>query len=356
MKTQLDFSNKRVTINDIAREAGVAKSTVSFVLNRKTCGVTISEATRKRVMDIVKAFGYQPNYMARSLKTRQTGNIGFFLSDTVEGGLTNMFFASIMTGVEEECRRQGYGLQIGLFNLTCIDSFIFPTPIRQQCVDGVILAGFVPDEILDKFSQNNIRFVCIGDYMDRPERVCAICLDTIANQMMLIRHLVGLGHRRIASHSPTTPRDLVEAKALACAVKSEFPDIDFQLIYTDDHWADFSAAKPLFEKWMAMPASQRPTALVCTDQTGAAMLDLTRRHSISCPRDFSIAVTGDTVMNRMMNPMLTAIHCNLPQLGTMAADVLIGHLKNHTSPTPADSRKLAEAELIVRESTGPARG
>ena len=96
------MTKKSITISDIAREAGVSKTTVSFVLNQNSGRVPISEATKERVMQVVRAHHYQPNPMAQSLTTRKTGSIGFFLSDNMEGGFANIFFANFLNGDEGE--------------------------------------------------------------------------------------------------------------------------------------------------------------------------------------------------------------------------------------------------------------
>ena len=343
---------KRITISDIAREAGVTKSTVSFVLNDRNGRVPISAATREKVMKVVKRYNYQPNPMARSLITKQTGNLSFILSDNMEGGFSNTFFATCLNGAEAECRRQGYALNIGLFNLSCIDSFIFPTPLRQHSVDGVILAGFVADEILDKFCANQIPCVCIGDYMANPERVTTVSNAVTQGTVDILRYLIKRGHCHIALHFPSTPRDLREIELVKARIAAipELARCRISFLLTPEHNADYAAAEQLMCDLLEMSPSERPTALVGSDQTILAMERELRRHHLECPKDLALVSTADTLLCEFAFPALSAVRYDLKQLGAYAANLLIEHILNGTPLTSAQSKNDFPGILIERDS------
>ncbi len=344
--------NKRITISDIAREAGVTKSTVSFVLNDRSGRVPISAATREKVMKVVERYHYQPNPMARSLTTKQTGNLGFILSDNMEGGFANVFFATCLNGAEAECRRRGYALNVGLFNLSCIDSFIFPTPVRQRCVDGVILAGFVADEVLDKFCTNKIPCVCIGDYMAHPERVATVSTAITQSSLSMLKYLYGRGHRHIAMHYPTTPRDLREIELVKTLLLKtpELAGCRVRFLLTPEHHADYAAAGQLIQDLLAMPSAERPTALIGSDQTTLAMERELRRHHLACPEDLALVSTADTLLCEFASPALTAQHYDLAALGAYAANLLIDHILNDAPLTSAQSKNDFPGTLVERDS------
>lgn len=346
--------NKRITISDIAREAGVTKSTVSFVLNDHAGRVPISAATRARVMKIVEAHNYQPNPMARSLTTRRTGSLGFFLSDDMEGGFANMFFANFLNGAEAECRRRGYGLSVGLFNLTCIDSFIFPTPVRQRCIDGVILAGFVADEVLDKFAENNVNCVSIGDYMAHPERICTVSFDTIGGTLTALKHLVGLGHRRIALPHPVTPRDLLEIERVKRRISAcpELYECEPLFLMTPGHSGDYGAAEQILRSYFAIAEAERPTAILCSDQTALALLSMLHEAGLECPRNLSIIASSDTALCRFASPRLTSVRYDLTGMGEYAARLLIENIEKGTQLTALQSKNDFQGELQAGCSTG----
>ena len=103
---------KRVGIKDVAKEAGVATSTVSYVLNQKTTE-TISEETKKRVLDAVKKLGYVPNLNARSLSSRKSNLIGVLIPQTEPGKefmFSNPFYGELLSSIEYTARKNGYHL------------------------------------------------------------------------------------------------------------------------------------------------------------------------------------------------------------------------------------------------------
>lgn len=344
--------DKRITISDIAREAGVTKSTVSFVLNDRNGRIPISAATREKVLKVVERYHYQPNQMARSLTTRRTGNLGFILSDNMAGGFANVFFATCLNGAEAECRRRGYGLTVGLFNLSCIDSFIFPTPVRQHCVDGIILAGFVADEVLDRICASKIPCVCIGDYMTHPERVTTVSNAITRSTVSLLSYLHRRGHERIAIHYPTTPRDLREVELVKAAL-AETPELARcrpRFMLTPEHNGDYAAAGRLLQDLLALPEAERPTALIGNDQTTLALEHELRRHGLRCPEDLALVSTTDTSLCEFASPALTAQRYDLAALGAHAVTLLIDHIVNGVPLTSEQSKNDFPGTLVERDS------
>ncbi len=339
---------KRITISDIASKVGVAKSTVSLVLNARGSNIPISEETRERVMRVVRECGYQPNAAARALSTKHTGHIGFILSDDMADGLANVFFALCMAGAEAECRSRGYSLNVSLYNLSILDSFIFPAHISQCSVDGVILAGYVEAGVVQKFHNFGIPCVCIGDYMEVRELVPTVANDVVYGTITAVEHALAMGHRQIGLHYPTRRRDLENADAILKRLAPK--DYQVRILHTPDNLGDYSAAKPLLQEWFALPQEERPTVMVVGDQTAIALLKEVSKAGLRCPEDLSVISTSDTRLCELATPGITSIHYDLPQLGQWAAGMLIDHIVRNIPLHPDMSKNDFRGKLIVRES------
>jgi DNA-binding LacI/PurR family transcriptional regulator len=346
---------KKITISDIALRAGVAKSTVSFVLNEKGTQVPISEVTRKKVLKAVHECGYQPNAAARALSTRRTGQIGFILSDRVADGLANVYYANCLAGIEKACRERGYGLNISLYNLSNLDSFVFPKKVGQRAVDGLILADYAQAGVLAKFKEFDIPFVCIGDDLEQEEKVAAVVSDCFGYMRMALRYLVRLGHRRVGLHTPMRRRaeEYAEEFIRQASNDEQCRDCRVTILRTPDIGADYTSAGPLMEAWLALEEKDRSTAIYGNYQTILAFLKELNRRGFKCPRDVSLFSGLDTPFCGLTEPGITSVRQDMAGLGQMAANLLIDHVENVRPLALKIYQSEFPGELIERESCGP---
>jgi LacI family transcriptional regulator len=342
---------KKMTISDIALKAGVAKSTVSFVLNDRGTRVPISEETRQKVLKVVNQYGYQPNSSARALSMRRTGHIGFILSDAVADGWANSFYATCLCGVEAACRRRGYGLNVNLYNLSNVDSFVFPSRIGQRSVDGLILADYVQSAVVKRFQEFDIPCVCIGENTEVGELIPTVAPDVTTSMLKALQYAARLGHRRIGLHFPMRRPDREAAEFLVKSAKldPELASCQLNIMYTANA-ADYSAAAPLMKSWLALSAEERPTLIIASDQTTVSFLNEMFELGLRCPEDISLISSADTRFCEMSIPHLTAIHWDLALLGSAAVDLLVDHLDCNKPLGVEMSRNDFLGELVIRRS------
>jgi len=342
----------RVSLQRIAREAGVTRAAVCMALRDNP---TISEARRRQIKRIAQRLGYQPNAAGRALITNRMGQIGFILSDTVADGWGNAMFACSLAGVEAACRDRGYGLTISRYNLSNVDSFIFPTKVSQRSVDGLVLTGFVESAIVYRFREFGIPCVCVGDNLETAGLVPTIACDIVDGLFQAVTAAVRLGHRRILYCIDRTPRGrqvsrlLVERAAhdrATAAGRIDLLDIPGGLGNYDD-------ARPLFDHWSALKPNRRPTVIIASDQTIVQLAaDLTAR-GIGCPDQVSLISVGDARPCETTWPPITAIRFDLERQGRLAAELLIDHV-DEKKPLPANLSKIEPCTLSLRRSLGPA--
>lgn len=138
--------NKRITINDIAELAGVAKSTVSEVIRGNPRG-RVNVKTKERIREVIARCGYVPSLAAQTLNTRKTRQLGYLVSSTATLGLANNFYAEVLAGIESVCNINHYHCVVGKYDFSpSVHEFVLDSTLRQRSVDALIIAGITPDE------------------------------------------------------------------------------------------------------------------------------------------------------------------------------------------------------------------
>jgi LacI family transcriptional regulator len=349
-----------VRLKDVAEAAGVDISTASTILGQKPKAARFAEATRQRIFEAALKLNYQPNAAAQALATRRTGTIGLTLHSEVPNGWANRYFAGQLVGVEEVCRERGYGLQINLYDLDDLDSFVFPKQVRQRAVDGVILAGWVKSGIIDRFADLKIPVVCIGENHDVQHPVPFVSVDHVAKAMEAIRYASGMGHRRIGYAMLPQKQKREIASRVAAAVRHELAlaEVSFCLIEQESSADASRSGQEMLDQLMAMPAGLRPTVVIFTTlDLALGVMKAMRKRGLHCPDDLSlIADNNDDDLCELCEPTMTAMGQDLPQLGRTAATALIASLESGSEPllTPhLSANPLAVRHSVARLSDAP---
>ena len=349
----------RVTIQDLAKIAGVAKSTVSDVLSERKSGTRVSQKTREKILGIAEKFNYTPQASARALSTGKTYNIGFLLSSKVTLGLANAYFSTIMAGVQQACIEQDYNCTVSSYDLSTIDNFVMPNKLRQRSVDGVVITGQVESKVIERFIEKQIPFVMVGDTTDFPlQGILAVARDMVTNWFDILTYLTKLGHRHVMIPGlfGLRSRELL-SKGIELFRKNN-PSVDLKvdvpiLEETEDN--QFRVAFAAGEAWARRDARSRATAVVSNDQWCLGFLSAIQRSGLACPRDLSVLCPSDTSLCEWFNPAITAIDMELFEYGREASNLLIDLLEKRISLADA-YRRTADSwkpgKLIIRESTG----
>jgi DNA-binding LacI/PurR family transcriptional regulator len=270
------------------------------------------------------------------------------------GGWTNAFFTKIFSGVEQACRERGYGMHASLYNLTNVDSFVFPAKVGQRSVDGLVLTGYVEAAVVARFREFGVPCVCIGDNLEVAELIATVADDMISGILQALEYLAGLGHVQIGYCPGPTRRGLELGNMIIRRAASHPKTSHCRIKLLEfDQWADYNLAPVLLETWLGTPRTDRPTAIMASDQTLVGFLKEMNRKGLACPRNISLVAGGNTCLCEYSIPGLTAIDCDLEGMGRTAVNMLLDHLENKISLSPAVSRNDFPDRLVVRESCGP---
>lgn len=342
MRSSGSKENKKnyLTIEDIASMAGVAKSTVSRVLNNSGF---VSEKTRKKVMDIVEAHHYVPNGMARDLGRTTTKSIGIFIGD-----ISNQYFSEILAGAEAVINRSSFFPFICLVSSERREEFYVREMLKRR-VSGILFASATihnPTLIAQLLHST----CAVSIQTDIPD-VQRIDCENFSGTYRIIRHLISLGHRRIAFINSYGQGFVLKQRLQGyhqALADHKIPFCPDYLKTADRASSGYQAVNDL----LALP--NPPTAIhCCNDHIAVGAYQALHNQNIHIPEQISL--TGfDAIPNTLlMEPQLTTVSQPLHQMGATAAEMLIAQINSGEEPSTVSSPILFPTEILLRGSTAP---
>jgi alanine racemase len=348
----------RPTIKDIAERAGVSKTTVSFALNDPG---RISKETYKRVMDIVTELDYVPNPVARTLTTKRLGALGLLLPQPITEALRNPYVVEIIRGIGELCAER----ELSLTMLPPMRGRVIEAA-RRAFVDGLITIGVGPDhEVVELLNKRHIPFVTI-DGVDT-EATVNVGIDDEAAAYSLMRHVLGLGHRRIAVLTlmpdtiklPEERYSLVRDRRIAGferALAEGGLSLASPGILVVSAESSIEGGDKAVSAILARSGIIVPTAIVAmADAVALGAYEACRRSALSIPDDMSIAGFDDIPMAASAMPPLTTLRQPGREKGVAAA-ALVDLLLDGGDALRRDAlHRRLETTLVIRASTAAPR-
>ncbi|MEO7125563.1 MAG: LacI family DNA-binding transcriptional regulator [Nakamurella sp.] len=332
-------------LQDVARLAGVHTATASRALNPATRDL-VRGKTAARVIEAAVSLGYVANPIARGLKTSRSSSIGVVIPD-----LTNALFPPIMRGIDAVLEPIGYcALLVNTDNDKDREAKQVAF-LRARQVEGLIVGtALLNDAALEKLAEENFPVVLINRRTES-SILPTVAGDNSAGMSLVVDHLVGLGHRRIAclAGPQTTWTGQVRLRAYRNALQDHNIPYDEELVAFTARFDEVEgarAARELLDRgvpFTAIAAGNDVHALGCYDAFA--------ERGIQCPDDISLIGFNDMPIVDKLSPALTTVHIPQFEVGREAARMLLDRI-NAASAVPAKS-VLLPVELVVRESTAP---
>lgn len=334
-----------VTIKDIARKAGVSHTTVSRALNGNPA---IPEKTASLIRGIAGDLGYLPSAAARGLKTRRSGVLGVLVSR-----IDNPYFGEIIQGIEDAIRDSGYSTFIASSYLDPVHETNIIQAFSEHRVDGVII-GSVPVERrnISLLTSYSIPAVIINNQCAWNQKY-AISHDDEFGARQVTRHLIGLGHHRIAYlGNARAPRiNDNRLRGFQAEVGAAGLALEEQPVLTETGGEienGVAAMNALLNSGMKF------SAIFCfNDLMAIGALSVLQQHMLRVPADISIAGFDNIPYSAYTNPSLTTFDQPKRSIGAEAASMLLELIKsshesgNHRKPIA----KMMRGELLIRSST-----
>lgn len=321
---------KRPTIDDVARQSGVGRTTVSRVLNG---GPNVRDEVRSRVLAAVQALNYRVNPQARSLAGGGSGMLALILASDLEAEPNSFYASALELGALRECLALGYQLLTRHVPQQSPDrqQQVLDLMTAQRC-QGVILTPPFADDValIEEIRKTGVEVVTISP--GGPGRAVAdgVGIDDEAGGYDIARHLLDLGHRRFAFISGIEGHLSAEQRfdGLKRALRERGLGLDAVEVVRGDF--TFRSGSAHAARLLDRPSP--PTALICAnDDMAAGALSYAHGRGLDVPDQLSITGFDDTPVSEIVWPPLTTVHQPLKDMGREAVVTLAERLSGQTS-------------------------
>ncbi len=329
---------KRVSIKDIARIAEVSVATVSYVLNRKE-GSRISEATRKKVLEVAENINYTPNKIARSLKMNKSKLIGLIVAD-----ISNDFYSNIARNIEDEAMKLGYTLLIG----SCDEN---PEKFRkltelfsEQQVDGMIIAPVVgSDEAISKLIREEYPVVTIDRYLKNLS-LPGVMINNSEISEYICDHLVSRNFDEIiyVGYDTELPHLLDRQDGFDQRISKT--DISAKRILIDIHTIAEEIPVKLKE---SIDLSKKTAVYFSSNKLGIAGLRYLIDNNIKVPEDLSVVAFDETEAYYLFPTEISFVQQPLTDMAKESVNLLDNQIDHYT---PYGKRVILNALFMERGS------
>lgn len=340
-----------MTLEAIAKLAGVSRSTVSRVVNDDP---KVHAATRERVCQLIKEHSFHPNTAARALVRRRSQIIGLVIPQTLTTVFSDPYFPSLVQGIAAACEERGYYLMLSLMIRQTDDTF--SRLIRAGHMDGLIVASaLTEDDFVTRLLADHFPFVLIGRAPERTD-ITTVDADNVRGASMAAQYLARLGYARIATI--TGPLSMVAAidrrEGFLLGLRTLGIDVPAEYAQEGD-WSELSGIQAMERLLrLALP----PQAVFAANDTMAiGALKAIRAAGLRTPEDVALVGFDDIPLASAVEPALTTIRQPIDRLGYLAASMLIDTLQiPPATDFPITAQRIVlPTELVVRASCGQAR-
>ena len=331
-----------MTISDIAKLANVSKSAVSFVLNNKP---GVSEQTRKKVLEIVKKYNFNPNQLAQSLVAKKTKSIGLLVTE-----IDNPFFTKVMRGVYDTCSNAGFSVLIGSSELSPEKEQEAISTFKSKQIDGIIVSPLSGEKIdyqyINDFKSTNTPFVMLRNVQNHS--INLVDIDNKKAAYDAVNYLVKLGHKKIVYFSGPvhSGHSFERLQGYENALIENNIPVDYDLVIKTGSYMinGYETAKKFINE-----NKNLPTAIFCyNDLVALGLLSYLEDAKIAVPDSISVMGFDNIDFSKYIKTPLTTINMPAYEIGKTATELLLKQINN-----PKESfseRNYIEAQLVERAS------
>jgi DNA-binding LacI/PurR family transcriptional regulator len=331
----------RPTLETVAAAAGVSRSLVSLVLNNSP---KVSPASREAVLRAVADLGYRPNAAARRLAEQRSRTIGVLLND-----IRQPWFADMLDGLTPVLHGAGKHMLLGDGRIDQMMDDTLTWSFLDFGVDGLVLAGSIPLSEAVLSIASKIPTVAVGGRgldLDLPD-VDVLANDNERGARLVVEHLTGLGHTRIA-HISGLPSLAGQLRMQGYEDSMRAAGLGAQVLI--DH-GDMSEEGGYRSTVRLLSRPDRPTAIfAANDLTCVGALSAATALGIRVPEELSLAGFDNSLFARLRALWLTSVDGTAYQMGQQAGQMLLERIDNPGAPAQI---RLLPPKLEVRGSTGP---
>jgi LacI family transcriptional regulator len=330
----------RITIKDVARQAGVSTATVSRVFNDVG---PVDEKTRKRVLDVSKELRYTPNAAGRSLSTNRTDAIGLLLPD-----IYGEFFSEVIRGADQTAQQNRYHLLVSSSH-NHRDEIEAALKVMSGRVDGlIIMSPQIDAQTLKSNLPLNLPVVLLNCFVDGVS-FDSLNIDNFGGARAMVQHLIQHGHQRIAiikgAEKNLDAKERLRGYHEALQASRIEPCAAWEIAGNFSEDSGYEATQKI------LALQPRPTAIFASnDSMAIGALSALREIGVAIPQEIALAGFDDIPIVRFLVPALTSVCVSISDLGAMAMQKLIRAIREKNNHTKQHA--LIPTNLAIRESCG----
>lgn len=329
----------KITIDDVAREAGVSLATVSRALRGLP---NVAPATRERVRATAEALGYRPDPSAARLAAGSTSTIGL-----LAGNVDSWFAGRMLAGVERVLVAEGFDLLLSIADRSHPSAVVDRVRALAPRVDGLLLVDLhLEEEEVEAVAESAPVVVTAGS---RTERFDSVLIDNFDAAAQVARHLTRLGHRRVAMVDGEPGVAIVHSAPFerARGFRAGLAEAGVEVMETT--YGEFTTRGGVDAGMRLLAAKETPTAIFAfSDEMAFGVLQAARALGARVPEDLSVVGFDDHDLADLLD--LTTVRQDIVELGGLAARRVLDQLDAPGAPI----HDVAPTTLVVRGSTGPA--
>lgn len=335
-----------LTLEDVAKQAGVSRSTVSRVVNNLP---NVREEVRARVLGVIGKTGYHPNAAARTLASQRSWVIGLVLPHSVSFFFTDPYYPHLTKGIAQACNQYNYTLALFLVGTKEDEEKIFPRVTHRGLLDGVIVqAGHHGDQqIIGHLVDAKMPLVVAGRPF-RSDNVSYIDIDNVNASYNAVSHLIRLGYRRIGTITgpANSTVGIDRREGYLKALTERGANVDETLMVE----GDFTETGGYYAMQKLLPA--KPDAIfAASDIMAIGAMRATRESGLKIPDNVAFIGFDDFPIATLSDIQLTTVRQPVIQFGISAVELLIELIENGIQPP---RHIIMDTELVIRDSCGAA--
>ena len=334
-----------VTLKDIARKVGYSITTVSRALNDYD---DVSQETKQLIKRVAQEMGYHPNVIAQSLQRRCTNTVGFIVPAT-DRYLSDPYFIELLAGIGDGAASCDFDLLIS----TCKpmdpkEQLAYERMVKGRRVDGIVVARTrCDDERIAYLVSEGFPLVAFGrtaSDLDFPY----LDVDGEKGVCEAVKHLIGLGHRRIGFISPSMYLMFAEHRLAGykLALRDNGLELDPALVIE----GNLTQSGGYQKMGQLLDLEEPPTAVVTgNDLMAFGAMEAAQERGLVMGRDVAVIGFDDIPLAAHFRPTLTTVRQPIYDIGKMLSQMLIKIIKGEE---PVERQIILRPELVVRESSG----